>query len=251
MIMHEAGGFYADLDMECLQPLIQLPQRHSCLLSEENYEHINLIHHRRSSIINNCVMGCRAGHPFYKDLVDRMAAQRATNDVIQGMGSLFFTSVYEEFQRKENISLSDHIALLPPRYLLPVSDQRTLLSSKPCDSKVIQNIIKHNVNNISVSVRNADRVYNPSMNKVQFVREAEICQVIDKLKRAAMPPLHAESLATRHWVHMRDDKQVWDMTTAVHIKTLIPPVLSYVNILAGKDKSRYYKTESLHMDRNI
>ena len=125
MILHEVGGFYADVDMECLQPLTDLSENYSCFLSEESYEHVNLLDHMRDSVVINCVMGCRAGHPFYKDLVDELPSRSEIKDVINGTGPMFVASI-EEFKKKPGIPLDNHIGILPPKYLVPVSDLNAL-----------------------------------------------------------------------------------------------------------------------------
>ena len=249
MILHEVGGFYADLDMECLQPLTDLSEKYSCFLSEESYEHVNLLYHMRDSVMINCVMGCRAGHPFYKDLVDELPNRSEIKDVINGTGPMFVTSMFEEFKKKPGIPLEDHIEILPPKYLLPVSDLIALRALRVCP--ILEARLKQNFNsypNLFSTLYNRKNtghsVYNPSKDKTQDEREAEICRAMNRLEKFSDAPV-PESLTTHHWVHSWDVglKEMWAKKTRVNIKTLVPHLKLYSNILNGTDSSLYYETK--------
>ena len=242
MILHEVGGFYADLDMECLQPLTYLSEKYSCFLSEESYEHVNLLYHMRDSVVITCVMGCRAGHPFYKDLVDELPSRSKINGVINGTGPVFVTSMFEEFKKKPGIPLEDHIELLPPKYLVPVSDLRALRVERIC--QILEARLKQNFN-ITIGLHNRKNtghsMYNPSRDKTQDDREAEICRTMNRLEKFSDAPV-PESLTTHHWAHSWDDalKELWAKKPRVNIKTVVPHLKLYSNILDGTDSSLYY-----------
>ena len=87
-------------------------------------------------------------------------------------------------------------------------------------------------------------MYNPSKDKTQDEREAEICRTMNRLEKfsdAHVP----ESLTRHHWVHSWDVavKELWAKETRVNIQTLIPHLKLYSNILKGTDSSLYYDTK--------
>ena len=234
MVMYEVGGTYADLDMECLKPFTLLSS-YDCYVSEENYEHTTLLYHRLQPIMINCVMGCRAKHPFYRDVVEALSKQPYRLNVVEHTGPLFFTSVFEQYQVRRNVTLSDHVVVLPPRYLLPERDPYGNFMKHACD-KNLKTYTRY------ISQPDAKYIYfhNPSVNLPQEQREAELCFKL-QISNFAQES-HPEALAVHHWVHTylfsTRVRQIFEST--IDIRVLVPNLKSYARIVAGKQISKFY-----------
>ena len=225
LAMYEFGGVYADLDMECRKPLDYLASGYDCFLSEENYEHVTLLYHRKEPIIINCIMGCRPKHPFYKRVIEGLPRSKMT-DVLTSTGPFFFTDVYDKFRQEPDLEIHDHIVTLPPRYLLPMSDLKNPDIKRICkENKTTMNpdIIKY--------------VTNPSVNNNQTAREQELCQ---KLVNARFKiEMYPESLTVHHWIHSWL-VEIYDFKPT-RIEKLVPNVKFIGRLQNGTQTSKYYK----------
>ena len=241
MTMYEFGGTYADLDMECLKPFTQL-SKFNCYVSEENYEHTTLLYNRKDPVIINYVMGCRAKHPFYRDVMEALPKQSHSPRVVEQTVPLFFTGVLDQFQVRRNVDLFDHIMVLPPRYLLPMRDPRGRFVEHSC-YRNFKNVSK-NVWNISEFGARSLFFQNPSVKLPQEQREAELCIKLQNSNYAHEP--HSEALAVHHWAH--SDKGMHQLLfqrfeSTIDIRELVPNLKSYTNIVTNKQTSQFYNAE--------
>jgi len=90
LYMHAFGGVYADLDVELLQPLRSLlrAQRHlnvSVILGQEPLAHALLLE-RRPRQVCNAVLASVRGHPFWFDVLKRVASGAAHADPVSSTG---------------------------------------------------------------------------------------------------------------------------------------------------------------------
>jgi hypothetical protein len=150
--------------------------------------------------------------------------------------------MYEDYLKRANTSIENHISILPPRYLIPLGDYEALRKLKLCDK--IKDALKQDFNRSELP-KSGGFIYNPTMDKEQILREAEICRTMNNINLTK--PLPPESLTTHHWVHSWDPafNEVWANKTKVHIQTLVPHVKFYTNLLIGRDTSAFYSTEPL------
>ena len=229
--LYEVGGIYADLDMECLKPWSDLLSNGQCFLTEENYEHLTLLFQRKDPLIINCVMACRARHPFYKATVDSLPKDSRLGP-IKATGPLFFTKVFEGYKQKANVSFTDHLVVLPPRYLMPNRDRKARFNTK------CQHI---DAENMPIQPGYAPAyIHNPSLDKSQGDRYIEMCQMLRGLKFAST--VYPESIATHHWAHTwLDNKDKYEKEATIPIKKLVPSVKFYSNILDGTQTSKFYE----------
>ena len=237
IVMYEVGGTYADIDMECLKPFTLLSS-YGCYVSEENYEHTTLLYHRLQPIMINCVMGCRAKHPFYRDVVEALPKHRSHRlSLAEHTGPLFFTGVFEKFQVRRKVTLYDHVVVLPPRYLLPKRDPKGYFMKHSC----YKNFKKY-ARNISQSDAKYMYFRNPSISLPQEQREAELCIKLQTSNFAQES--HPEALAVHHWAHTYNYfnwvRQIFEST--IDIRELVPNMKSYASIVAGKQISKFYNT---------
>lgn len=116
-ILDRYGGLYVDLDFECLRPIDPLVAGRDCVLSEESREHS----HRfgRERIVSNAWMAAEPGHPFFRQVIERLPEFAARPDPVQPVltttGPFMLSDVYAGFDRQ------DIVTLLPAERLFPLS----------------------------------------------------------------------------------------------------------------------------------
>jgi len=78
LIVFRCGGWYADLDMECLRPMQDLLHRGGAVfcveahLTPKRQEELGYCHPYQ---IANCIFASEAGHPFLQGLIEEVAAR--------------------------------------------------------------------------------------------------------------------------------------------------------------------------------
>ena len=126
-VLHAFGGFYVDLDVECLRPLDPLLVNRSCVLSEEPYEHVYVLSHGhgKPNVVNG-IMACRPGHGLFEDLtkeLPRKAKGAQQGNVLTSTGPLFLDSVLRRYSSTTKPRpIADQVTVLTPQYLLPTFD---------------------------------------------------------------------------------------------------------------------------------
>lgn len=99
--LHDAGGVYLDLDMDCAAPLEPL-RVHRCVLAEEttlSAEAAAAHGHAERLRIANYMFASAPGHPFWLAVLDEMAARagrpiRSDEDVLESTGPGLLSTVY-------------------------------------------------------------------------------------------------------------------------------------------------------------
>ena len=73
-VLQTYGGFYADIDMECLKPLDEIVSNKCCILAEDHHVHSYVLARRKPPRnVLNTPMACRPGHPYFKDVISELA----------------------------------------------------------------------------------------------------------------------------------------------------------------------------------
>jgi hypothetical protein len=112
-ILHTYGGVYADLDLECLQPIDDLVDGWSFVLGAEPAEHC-LRHKVR--LVGNAFIASAGGHPFLahviQDLKERDPRNTTCADVMGSTGPLLLTSLLPSYQGSD-------LCILEPDVLYP------------------------------------------------------------------------------------------------------------------------------------
>jgi len=119
-LLHEFGGVYLDLDVECNKPLDSLLKEPLVIGIEDRY------------IVNNAIILSEKGHPFLKHCLDYMDSfQFDSKDVELETGPRLFTNVAKKFygwkenhsgyftQAKEDFRNHKYIRILSPEHFYP------------------------------------------------------------------------------------------------------------------------------------
>ncbi|XP_064620545.1 uncharacterized protein LOC135483513 [Lineus longissimus] len=135
-IIYQFGGVYADLDIEPVKSLNPLLDKYTCLLSQEPYEHGNLM---RIEMLNNfgflacnAFMMCRRQHPFFKFALDSLKVHKDNPaGVLHTTGPVFLSKVYRKYIESFIIGLcrdkASRIGVAPAEFFMPKYD--TLFNS--------------------------------------------------------------------------------------------------------------------------
>jgi inositol phosphorylceramide mannosyltransferase catalytic subunit len=124
LVVHLHGGVYADLDMECLQPLTPLLENRSCVLGVEATfgDHLRRVrNYRRRYQVGNCIFAAAARHPFFSLLIDRLPKVESHEPLSQTFvedttGPGLLTRVFQECRDSfPDVTLLPQIHWLPPR----------------------------------------------------------------------------------------------------------------------------------------
>jgi glycosyltransferase involved in cell wall biosynthesis len=123
IVVYGEGGFYLDMDIECLNPLDDLCE-FRCVLGEEltlAEEDAERLGHRDRRRVANYMFGSEPGHPFLLRILRKIAGESrrdilTENDVLESTGSGLVTTVYHDWKDK----LRDVVLLLNRDRMCPV-----------------------------------------------------------------------------------------------------------------------------------
>jgi mannosyltransferase OCH1-like enzyme len=115
MLLHKFGGFYADIDVECLAPLDPIANETRAVLCHEPPSHWPMHAPYRSHpfLIFNGVMAGPADHPLWTRLLERLPLSRYGDDVLDQTGPCFLTGIYLDFEDKASIALHNSQLFTP------------------------------------------------------------------------------------------------------------------------------------------
>ena len=130
MILHKFGGVYADLDSECLAPLISLEDETRVVLCHEPPSHwpYHASDRGHPFILFNGVMASPPGHRFWRQVLDRLPETRHAPEVVDATGPCFLTGIYLSLDDKNTVAVescqlftpTDRTGQTAPPYGLPV-----------------------------------------------------------------------------------------------------------------------------------
>ncbi len=122
-VLYEFGGIYADIDMECLQPLNKLILDHACILAREP-DIISYIHHGRNrSLSSNAFMACRPRHPFMKLVIENLFSRIELNGLLETTGPFMLDDIAQIYMTENtNLGKEDQLFVLPCDYCIWTSE---------------------------------------------------------------------------------------------------------------------------------
>ena len=133
--LYEYGGFYADLDVECLQSLDAKMAEHDCFVTSEPDIH-SLTFYDRDRVASNAIMACRPRHPFFQYVADSLTRNKRveTLDVNIATGPRMLDSSYTQFK----CVYPEYTPHMPEDYLFqPLPDPRMYrFYHSACNSRV-------------------------------------------------------------------------------------------------------------------
>ena len=107
-MLHRFGGIYADMDIECLQPLDTLIAGQSCFLVREPDSQAAAL--GEALVVSNAFLAAEPGHPFLTAILDALRSERRRavthRDVLELTGPLLVTRVFDAHSYL-NLSLLD------------------------------------------------------------------------------------------------------------------------------------------------
>ncbi|MDY6987344.1 MAG: glycosyltransferase [Thermodesulfobacteriota bacterium] len=138
-ILYAYGGFYVDLDFECLRSVEPLLKERECVFGIETSTHAQ--YHYLDRIISNAFMAAAPGNPFFhaiiKDLITSVPiAQERNRFVLETTGPLMINRVYNGYNDK------DRITLMASRYLFPLDYEEAEQHLNGQDTEVIRQKLK-------------------------------------------------------------------------------------------------------------
>ena len=123
VILYEYGGVYADMDVESLRNLDPMLRKYACFVPQEPYEH-PILYGNFEHLVINAVMGCRAQHPFMKELIDNLPYFSHMWNVLDSTGPHFLTNLFKRYTDQHHIDSEDFngVYLAPAEYFFPTID---------------------------------------------------------------------------------------------------------------------------------
>lgn len=115
-ILYKYGGFFIDLDFECLANIEPIVNDATCVFGCEPREHCEI--HNKQLIISNAFMGAVPGSLFFKALCSELNYNRIITDhpndrVLETTGPFMLSRLYDSYERKEEIKLLDPCFMYP------------------------------------------------------------------------------------------------------------------------------------------
>lgn len=115
-VLYKYGGFYIDMDFECLSSIQPLVDKAPCVFGKEPVAHCQL--HEKDIIISNAFMGSVPGAHFLKRICGELEAYRnitahPNNQVLESTGPFMLSRLYSNYDRKDEISLLEPDLLYP------------------------------------------------------------------------------------------------------------------------------------------
>jgi len=193
-VLYTYGGVYMDLDMDALKPLDNWTTTYNCIVSEENYEHVFVIHELEQPNIVNGILACRANHPLFKLAIDSLqnAAQRYFDDPLKATGPLFFNSVFQNFLL--NSTEVKDVTVVPPMYFLPTYDdsESDTISGK-CSPARMRSL--------------------PGKGQM-------LCRQLGA--KSFRNDISSLAYTNHHWIHAYMFDETWKKTNTLNVRTIIP-----------------------------
>ena len=199
-VLHSFGGFYADLDTECLRPLENWTSNHQCILNYTPFELDYLFHKRKEASVATAIMACRSGHPFFGQVIRSLPAFRRMRNILKATGPFFVDLMYRRYVQtldKMNhgeLSCDFRLEVLNSSYFIPTSDPGQLKNfRKKCSQ----------AGNSSDS----------------FLQKA--CHNLGLNPQNTPPP---QAFANHVWIHMFEKESTWRAKPATSVLDIAPNV---------------------------
>jgi len=125
-VLYQYGGVYADLDMECLRPIVTALNQSDCVIGQEPLEHAEFLAPVGVPLVSNALMACRSGHPFFAHIIASLSSYTgwvSWNSVLWATGPYMLTTVYGDYQRRRRRrSRADVVTIAAPDVFHPTPD---------------------------------------------------------------------------------------------------------------------------------
>jgi mannosyltransferase OCH1-like enzyme len=134
------GGFYIDMDFECLASIDLLVQNADCVFGMEPAAHCLI--HEKDMIISNAFMGAVPGSPFIEQICRELLEKRNLTDhpnnrILESTGPFMLSRIYSQYENKEEVSL------LEADLLYPVTKEELEKWNEDPSSSAIKTKLKH------------------------------------------------------------------------------------------------------------
>lgn len=115
-VLYKYGGFYIDLDFECLANIEPVVSDAACVFGKEPSEHCNW--HSKDLIISNAFMGATPRFHFFDVLCRELQQNRQLTDhpntrVLESTGPFMLSRIYMGYEKKAEISVLEADVLYP------------------------------------------------------------------------------------------------------------------------------------------
>jgi len=115
-VLYKYGGFFIDMDFECLSNIDPIIGDVDCVFGKEPVEHS--IAHDKSYIISNAFMGATPCCRFFNALCNELTQNRHITDhindnILETTGPFMLSRLYEQWEWKEEIGLLDAPLIYP------------------------------------------------------------------------------------------------------------------------------------------
>lgn len=116
LVLYKYGGFYIDMDFECLSGIHSLVSKAPCVFGKEPVEHCLI--HEKEIIISNAFMGAVPGTHFFESICNELQSfkiitDHRNNQVLESTGPFMLSRIYSSYERKSEISLLEADLLYP------------------------------------------------------------------------------------------------------------------------------------------
>ena len=200
-LLYDFGGFYLDLDVECLKPLDVWSHYAPCLLTHETYEHVFLIKDLKNIKANvmTTVMASRPHHPYFALLQSHLESYRDKyrTDVLRATGPHFMQDILDMYLATDVTEADEQVSVINPAYWLPTFDP------------FLEQKIKYKCDNKYRSLK-------------RFAKDLCDAQVAEKYKNQPSDNAYLD----HHWVHTNLKPVSFKLTDLVDIRSVIPKLVN-------------------------
>jgi len=114
--LYTYGGFYIDMDFECLTGIHSWVDKAPCVFGKEPMAHCLI--HGKDIIISNAFMGSVPGAHFVERICKELQTSSTiidhpNNQVLESTGPFMLSRLYSNYERKEEVSLLEPDLLYP------------------------------------------------------------------------------------------------------------------------------------------
>ena len=212
------GGFYVDLDIECLRPVEKLLQEHLCIVSQEPHLHVSVLLKRTQRFASNALMACRPYHPFYKLIIDNLHTNSKKNTLSSATGPMMIETMTEVYlNTTKHRPPTDDLYVAPAGFFMPTFDRNPMgIGTFPSACK---KLIKKFSNHSS-----------PFTMDELSVKQYTDCKWLASRNYTNTPRDH--SYSDHHWIHTYFHDHIYHGrpgNDTSHITDIIP------NVILGSD----------------
>ena len=137
-VLYKYGGFFIDMDFECLANIEPIVGDSLCVFGKEPEEHCSW--HSKDIIISNAFMGAVPGFHFLDFLCRELQQSRQLTDhpntrILESTGPFMLSRAYINYAKKDEISILD-ADLLYPLTQEELSEQKSGLQTASIQAKL-------------------------------------------------------------------------------------------------------------------